>query len=522
MKTRLFALLASLAVAGATSRAQTPGDPDTSFAAGPTANAAVYAVALQANGQVLAGGSFDTFRGASRSGVARLNTDGSLDAFNPGLALTGIEGSAPTVFALAVQPADQKILVGGTFNVLGQRTDVGLARLLPTGQLDTTFNAGAGAANNGGSYGDVAVIAVLGNGEILAGGSFLTFGSTNMGGLVLLETDGSVDPAFNAGGAGFQNATGTQSVAALAVQSDGKILVGGSFQSYDGQAVNGIARLNANGSLDTSFNAGTAISGDGGAGVAAIAVQANGQVLVGGNFNVFDGVTTGDLVRLNSDGSLDTSYAVSTYLYDGGVNAIIVQPDGSAIIGGDFRTNAPNQLVTGPLDGLVHVFADGTVDTSFNSGNDDQEIQSFVLQPDGKVVAASDSAGFGATTGDVYRFFDILPVPTVTLTVGTALTNENSGSPATFILTLSAPQTADLKILYTIKGSAQNGTDYQALSGHAKIKAGNTTKTIKVTPIDRGIGGGGKVAVKLTLAAGTGYMIAPGSAPLKVKIEDND
>ena len=167
------ALPLALAAAPA-ARAQGPGDQDGSFATGPDANGSVRALALQPNGQVLAGGAFTTFRGQARNGVARLNADGSLDTLNPALALSGYNGGGPTVLALALQPNGQ-VIVGGQFDVLNQIAGVGLARLNADGSLDASFNAGIGVYDNGGSVGQAEALAVLPNGQILVGGAFTNF-----------------------------------------------------------------------------------------------------------------------------------------------------------------------------------------------------------------------------------------------------------------------------------------------------------------------------------------------------------
>jgi uncharacterized delta-60 repeat protein len=293
------------ALAGSAARAQTtPGHLDSSFATGPNSDSTILAMALQANGQVVVGGLFTQFRGADRNVVARLDSDGTLDSFDPGLAISGYNGAAPVVAAVAVQPVDQKVIVAGIFNVLNQPAGGGVARLNTDGSLDAAFNAGTGVLDDGGTVGQAYALAITAGNQILVGGSFQTFNGAALAGLVRLNSDGSVDTTFNAGGTGITANAYGGSVNSIVVQSNGQIVIGGYFSAYNGTPAGCVARLNANGTLDTSFNVGAGAD----EGVTAVAVETGGKVLVGGGYNDFDGIDDGvHLVRLNTDGSLDTS-----------------------------------------------------------------------------------------------------------------------------------------------------------------------------------------------------------------------
>ena len=504
--------LTLLSAAGAI-RAQTPGDQDTSFATGPQASNSVYALALQPNGQVLVGGAFTAFRGMGRNTVARLNSDGSLDAFNPGLALSGYNGGAPSVHALALQSNGQ-VIAAGIFNVVGQAAGGGVARLNPDGSLDPAFNVGTGIVDDGGAVGLAESVAVLANGQILVGGAFASFDGVRVAGLVRLNADGSLDPSFNPGGAGITSNGYGGDVKAIAVQGDGKILIGGGFNSYDGTAAGGIARLNADGTLDASFQPGSGVD----YAVEAIALQANGQILVGGNFNKFDGadLSATHLVRLNSDGSLDTGYYPASGVNLTEVAALIVQPDGSALVGG--VVYIPRGLINSIGDGLARINADGTQNTGFASNGGPLRVTALALQSDGKALLGANYDGLtGIATGDVYRAYDltISSAPVVTLTAVVPKVTAGSGQDGEFLLTLSSAPSSDLTINYTVGGTAANGTDYVFLKGTKKIKAGKTSKPLNVIPL--GDLGGASKAVKLTLAQGAGYTVGT-TGKVKVKI----
>ena len=302
------------------------GSVDTSF--NPGANGTVTAIAVQADGKILVGGSFTSLGGGgegttTRNYIGRLNADGSLDAsFNP--------GANGTVYAIAVQ-ADGKTLVGGYFTALGgggtgTTTRNNIGRLNADGSLDTSFNPGADII--------VYTIAVQVDGKILVGGYFTTLGgggtgTTTRNYIGRLNADGSLDTSFNPGANNWVNA--------IAVQADGKILVGGAFNTLGGGGTglttrNRIGRLNADGSLDTSFNP-MATSN-----VLAIAVQADGKIVIGGYFSILEGGGTGATTRnyigrFNADGCLDASFNPGA---NGTVTAIAVQADGKILVGGDF------------------------------------------------------------------------------------------------------------------------------------------------------------------------------------------
>ena len=406
---RLLCAAALPLFAASLASAQTPGDQDPTFAVGDNANGPVRAVAVQADDETIVGGAFTTFQDKARNALARVHTDGSLDAFNPGLAISPYNGGGtPDVRAVAVQP-DGKILAVGLFNVLNQTAGGGVVRLNADGSLDASFNVGSGVVDDGGAVGTAYAVKVLSNGQILVGGAFQKFNGAPVAGLVRLDSDGTLDTGFNAGGAGTGANNYGDGVRGIAVQADGKIVIGGYFSTYNGQPAGAVARLNADGTLDTSFNVG---GGPSDGGVLSVAVQADGKVLVGGGYGTFDGVSSVEpMLRLNADGSLDTSFYPTGNVRLTEADAILVQPDGSILAGGTFYTTGG--LVFSPVNGLVRYGSDGTQDSGFDIGSTPEQVLGLALQSDGRVVTASDPNGslVGATVGNVYRYYD-LTLPT--------------------------------------------------------------------------------------------------------------
>jgi uncharacterized delta-60 repeat protein len=330
----------------------------------PEADGGVFSLAVEADGKILVGGQFTTLGGQAGNYLARLNPDGTLDTgSNP--------GTDDGVDSLAVQ-ADGKILVGGSFSTLGGQTRNCLGRLNPDGKLDTGFNLGA-------DY-DVDSLAVQADGKILVGGWFTTLGGQTRNYLGRLNPDGTLDAGFNP--------SADNGVYSLAVQADGKILVGGQFTTLGGQTRNNLGRLNPDGTLDTAFNPGA------GGGtlpyVDSLAVQADGKILVGGDFSTLGGQTRKCLGRLNPDGTVDAGFNPGA---DDDVVSLAVQADGKILVGGDFST-----LGGQTRNCLGRLNPNGTLDTGFNPGADDS-LTSLAVQADGKILAG----GFFSTLGGQTR-----------------------------------------------------------------------------------------------------------------------
>jgi uncharacterized delta-60 repeat protein len=332
----------------------------------------VSTVAVQSDGKILVGGLFTSFNGASANRIVRLNSDGTRDTtFNIG---TGPD--VGTITAIAIQP-DNKILLGGNFQSFNGVTANSIIRLNINGDIDTTFftataTAGSGAINS---------IAIQSDGKILLAGSFLTYNLTTVNRIVRLNSDGTRDAAFTTNtGTGAPN-----TVNALAIQSDGKILLGGSFLTFNGATVNRIVRLNSDGTRDTAFttNAGTGAENT----VNSIAIQLDGKIVLGGSFTVFSDVFVGRIVRLNSDGTRDAAFTTNTAVSSSDrINSVAINIDGKILLGGTF-TSFNNVVV----NRIVRLNSDGTRDAAFTANaslgfDENSTINSIVTQLDGKVI----------------------------------------------------------------------------------------------------------------------------------------
>lgn len=289
------------------------GSLDSSFDPGTGANSLINSTALQSDGKIIIGGWFTRYDGTERSYIARVNVDGSLDtSFDPG------PGASYWIHSIIVQ-SDDKIIIGGNFwSYYGVQRN-GIARLNVDGSLDTSFDPGTG------TNGVVYFIAMQPDGKILLGGEFSSFNGTPRLRIARVNVDGTLDTGFDPGSGA------NSSLYCAAVQSDGKLIIGGAFTSYDGTPCGRIARLNVDGSLDTSFDVGTGANYL----IQTIVVESSGKILIGGSFADFNGIGNNNIARLDSDGSMDSDFLLGTGA-NYGIRTITIQADGRIIIGGGF------------------------------------------------------------------------------------------------------------------------------------------------------------------------------------------
>lgn len=440
-------------------------------------NGDVRAIAIQANGDIVIGGTFTTTNGITTNRLARLRPNGSLDTnFNvvSGLIGTGFNNEIRTL-AFQTISGEERILVGGTFstfngastapdNASGTITLNRLVRLTSAGALDNTFATGTSF------NGDVNGLAVQGDNKLVVVGNFTSYKGVTINRIVRLDTAGAADAvgSFDPG-VGFNSAvsgvalrgteilvggfftsykgTGRDGIASidtagaltttlaptsarrpgqvLAIEPlpDGKWLVAGSFNRVDDAVRNHIARLKADGTFDDTFVPGGTGSGFNGA-VNSIAIQADGRVVAGGSFTAFNNngtnTTRNRILRLNGDGTLDTSFGTTTALVNNTINVVKLQPDGKILAGGAFtdagRVRIARFLTDGSIDGTFTTVAgfqanvsalspqlDGTVlvgggFTSYNGTNINGLVR---LSATGSLDTTFNSGGTGLNTGGV-------------------------------------------------------------------------------------------------------------------------
>jgi uncharacterized delta-60 repeat protein len=311
--------------------------------------------------------------GASALISASAAQPGAVDlTFDPG---HGPESVSPSSGNSVLVQSDGKILVAGEFSGLNLDFARGIVRFNPDGTLDGSFHASILPAPESAGY-DYApkLLALQPNGQVLLGGTLANpDGSTRF--LTRLNSDGSVDNTFNPV---FENGGGPAAVLQAKIVPGGRILIGGWFTSISGVSRNGLARLNADGSVDPTFNAAVFSKG--------FVVQSIGKpiVITGGNFT-----NGGDrLQRLNTDGSLDSTFAAIIPPSGHMAGGIFVQPDDKLI----WTATWTGPVVDWPPTIISRSTADGANDSDYHPYSSYGGTPLF-LQQDGGVIIFSGYSG---------------------------------------------------------------------------------------------------------------------------------
>jgi len=250
------------------------------------------------------------------------------------------------------------------------------------GPLPTPFPAGGAAEGFSGSVNSIAP-ALDGSDDVYVGGRFSIYKNSAVNRIARLNNDGSLDTGFVTG-TGFSS---TVYIVAPATDGSGDVYVGGDFADYNGSAVGYITRLNLDGTLDADFD--TRIGFDGRVKMIALAVDGSGDVYVGGSFTSYNGTTVGNgLIRLNDDGSLDAGFDTGS---GWGEDSIAPATDGS----GDVyvtRNSAP---------GVARLNDDGSLDAGFDTGlsgfNDDVRAIAVATDGSGDIYAAGYFTDYNGT-----------------------------------------------------------------------------------------------------------------------------
>ncbi len=324
-----------------------------------------HSIALQDDGKIVVAGYASS--GNNDFAVVRYNADGSLDTgFGTGGKVTTPIGTDSDYAQDVAVQADGKIVVSGYTKVSLFDTDFALVRYNADGSLDSGFGTGGKVTTAFGTgYDEAYSVTVQADGKIIVAGS-ANNGSEDFA-LIRYNADGSLDSGFGTGGK-VTTPIGTGAVTAydVLVQADGKIVVAGqaSGTGYDFA----LARYNADGSLDSGFGSGgtvlSAVSTNNDYG-RFVALQSDGKIVVGGSSNHDDFDYDFALTRYNTDGSLDTSFgsggtaftqigSANEYAMAGAVTA------GDEIVLTGYSNNGTNDDLA-----VVRYDADGSLDTSF-------------------------------------------------------------------------------------------------------------------------------------------------------------
>jgi uncharacterized delta-60 repeat protein/uncharacterized repeat protein (TIGR02543 family) len=414
------AVLASLALVGVTlqagaaapaSAATTVVDTAFSSALGSGFNAYVQTVKGDSAGRVVVGGLFDTLNGGPAKKLIRLNADGTVDAaFRTALG----DGFNSQVSVVAVDLAD-RVIAGGTFTTVNGTTSTRLARINSDGTVDAAFSAALGTGFNG----EVTAVVTDGIGRVVVGGSFTTFNGVTVNRIARLNADGTLDTGFRTAlGTGFDN-----SVNDIAIMATGRILVAGAYTKLNNTPVNTLVLLESNGALATGFSdaLGTGFNSS----VDSIAVDGSGRILAGGGwFSSVNGVPANRLARLNSDGTVDQTFSSALGSgFNQVVTSVAAEAAGRVVVGGNFTSVdgiTSNRLALLNDDGTVDQAYSAALGTGFTN-----YVQAVAFDGSGRILAGGTFIPLTGTNSSMLA--GLLPQVVTTATV-TFNANQGTGS----------------------------------------------------------------------------------------------
>lgn len=361
----------------------------------------IYALELQSDGKIVVCG-IANYSGHNAFTLARYNTDGTLDSSfdSDGIVTTDIiTNETEETYGLAIQSDGKLIAVG--YSTINNNYTFTAIRYNSDGAIDSTFDADGIVTtpiSTSNTTNDKAqAVTIQDDGKIIVVGHVGETNKTDFG-IVRYNTDGSLDTSFDSDGIVTFSilSTAWDTPYAVQIQSDDKILVAGSWEGNPEKGV--IIRINSDGSLDTTFDTdGILTSGFDSSYIYGMDLQSDGKIVVSG-YN--ESKKDFFIARVNSDGSFDTSFdgdgKVTTDFSDNKLNyafSVKVQTDGKIIAGGYTRDVNDSNLSS---FSIARYNSDGSLDTSFDgdglvsheiTSNANNIINDIAIQPDGKIVA---------------------------------------------------------------------------------------------------------------------------------------
>jgi uncharacterized delta-60 repeat protein len=346
-----------------------------------------FGVVVQPDGKIVLGG-----RGFGADfGLVRYNTNGTLDVLfdSDGIVTTDLNGAVDEIFDIALQQDGKIVAVG--YSTVNGKLDTAVVRYNPNGSLDPTFGSGGKVVTDVRGNDVATSVAIQADGKIVVGG--IAFGDTPSGTtddcmMVRYNPNGTLDPTFDADGIVLTDLGGLDQIADIAIQTDQKIVAAGT-KVVDFLVI----RYNTTGSLDPAFGTAGIVITDFGANEtgSAILFQTDGKIVVGGYASSNSDFL---LARYNFNGSLDPTFDVdgkvnSDFGDHAGILDLAIQPDGHIVAAGFFGLGFAVNF------GVARYNFTGSLDPTFGTagfvstdfGNADQA-RALALQSDGKIVLA--------------------------------------------------------------------------------------------------------------------------------------
>lgn len=347
-------------------------DPTLNIEAG--ANSYILETEIQPDGKIIMVGNFTEFNTYSDGRIDRINSNGTID-----MSYMGTIGANAEIKAVDLQN-DNKFIVGGNFTTFEGEPKSYIARLESDGTLDPTFTAYTNAS--------VHDILYLSNGKIIIAGEFTTVNGLASPYIARLNSDGSLDASFSTG------LGPDQMVRCVEALSDGKLIIAGDFSQIDGNTAYSIARLNSNGTHDINFWLPQVPNGA----IYAIAAQPDGQVVISGTFTQLNGIPQNRISRLNTNGNVDFTFSIGIGSGIDGfyAKALEIQNDGKILVGGYF--SAYNGTA---INNLVRLNSDGSIDPTFATGSGpNSEVRDIKIQSDGKLIVSGDFSAYNGNSSN--------------------------------------------------------------------------------------------------------------------------
>ena len=352
--------------------------------------------------------------------IGRLNINGDYDSSF--LSTSNVD----KINSVALQK-DGKIIVAGKFSTFRQVPKNDIVRLNPNGTIDTSFDSGIGVDNS------IYSVKIQQDGKILITGNFNSYNNNYKNCIARLNSDGSFDNTFVGLGT---NATAY--VPSVSIQSDNKIIIAGGFTSYNNSPISYIARLNSDGSLDTSFLASLDSQ------VSTCAIQDDGKILVA-KYNDASSSSAQKLIRLNIDGSVDNSFNIGSG-FNSSINTIYIQQNGKIIVGGSF--SKLNNIVK---NNIAKLNSNGIIDVTFNEGiGTNGPVNTIVQHSASKILIAGYFSYYNGVSGSIARLMN-----DSTLSVSDSLNSSDElifTNPVGNILTVNLKDTIQIGEIFSASG----------------------------------------------------------------------